>query len=123
MKLIAVYGTLREGCGNHRVMGDSQLLGVTKTPANFTLFDNGGFPFVHPSGNTAVTIEIYNVTNENTLRGIYGLEGYTGVRGHARNWYNTVDVQTQWGVAEMFVCREIPNLPIIQSGDWLKRHE
>lgn len=123
MKKIAVYGTLRKGFGNHWFMGNSQLLGTTKTPAQFTMFDNGGFPFVFPSGETEITLEIYDVTDNNTLAGIYGLEGYSGVRGSVSNWYDTVDVETPWGKAEMFVAKKVPNLRIVKSGDWARRHE
>lgn len=122
-KLIGVYGTLRKGCGNHRVMGSSELLGTVVTNPSFTMFNNGGFPFVFPSGETPITLEIYNVSDQGTLRDIYGLEGYTGERNHPRNWYDTVDVETEFGTAEIFVCKNPPNLPVVASGDWTKRHE
>lgn len=122
-KLIGVYGTLRKGCGNHRIMGDSKLLGTVVTSAKFTMYNNGHFPYVYPKGKTPLTLEIYNVEDQNTLRHIYGLEGYTGERNNPKNWYDTVDVETEFGLAEIFVCKTPQKLPIVESGDWTKRHE
>jgi len=115
---IAVYGTLRQGEGNHHRIESGKLLGTCLTPKGFTMFDNGGFPFVFPEGNGSIKIEVFEVTDEQVIRSIYRLEGYTGIRNHPNNWYDTVDVDTEFGTAIMFVSKARPQLPIIKSGDW-----
>lgn len=117
-KLIAVYGTLKRRHGNHRVMGNSKFLGEATTEPKFTMYSAGGFPIVSPKGNTKIALEIFEVTSEETLRRIYGLEGYSGVRDSQENWYNTTDVETEWGKAEMFIQEKELNRPIVESGIW-----
>lgn len=117
-KLIFVYGTLKKNHGNNRVMGDSKFLGTHTTEPKFTLY-GGGFPFVKSSGETPITGEVYEVTDKETLRDIYGLEGYSGVRGAKSNWYDTTDTETEFGTAELFVIHETPSgRPQIESGVW-----
>ena len=118
---IAVYGTLRKNKYNHWIMGNNSFLGITKTKPNFTMYDNGGFPFVYPVGTTEIVIEVYDVTDKRTLQRIYNLEGYSGKRGSKHNWYDTVDVETEWGIAEMFVSKSPLNLRVIESGNWKKK--
>lgn len=117
-KLIAVYGTLKRKHGNHRVMGNSEFLGEHLTDPKFTMLSTGGFPIVITKGDTPIKIEVFKVPDEQINR-INNLEGYLGTRGHPDNWYDTIDVETPYGLAEMFVMDENPhNLPIVASGEW-----
>jgi gamma-glutamylcyclotransferase (GGCT)/AIG2-like uncharacterized protein YtfP len=122
--LYAVYGTLRKGHGNYRwcLQGKSEFLGEIKTPAQFTMVGKGaGFPYVLPLGDTPIVVEIYRVTDKQVIQSINSLEGYTGQRGHSSNWYNTCDVDTPWGLANMFINESIKNPDpsrIIETGDW-----
>lgn len=117
-RLIAVYGTLKKGRSNHRVMGNSKFLGTHVTEPKFTMYNNGGFPYVYNQGDTPITIEVFEVTSEDTSNWINSLEGYTGTRDHPRNWYDTVDVETPYGTAEMFITKTPKNLSIVTSGIW-----
>lgn len=114
---ISVYGTLKKGQHNHRYLKNSTLLGTSKTPPEFTMYSNGGFPYVCPGGDTAITIETYELS-ELDQANVFGLEGYTGVRNHPNNWYNTTQVETPWGDSEMFTLDKHPNLPKVTSGEW-----
>jgi gamma-glutamylcyclotransferase (GGCT)/AIG2-like uncharacterized protein YtfP len=100
-----------------------KLLGSTETAPAFTMTSMGGFPIVKTFGKTPIQIEVYEVTSRNALDRINRLEGYSGKRGHSSNWYNTVDVDTPYGQAEMFIMspEQYPHLQVIESGDWLKR--
>lgn len=120
MSKIAVYGTLRRGEGNHYLIRNGNYLGSINTEPSFTMYDNGGFPFVFNAGNTSITVEIFEI-DSNTLKNVYSLEGYSGIRNHHTNWYDTVDIKTPWGDAEMFICKREKNLKVIQSGDWKNR--
>lgn len=123
-KLIAVYGTLKKGFSNHRVMGESKLLGKIRTEPIFTMYSLGGFPALTKDGNTKVSAEVYEVNCENTLNRIYRLEGYTGKRDSPDNWYDTLALDTPFGEAEIFYFKNKSELDylgedrIIQDGEW-----
>lgn len=115
--IIGVYGTLKKDRSNHRFLKNSKFLGTLCSKELFTMYDMGGFPAL-TEGNTSIHFEIYKVDYE-TLRKIYNLEGYSGIRDSIRNWYDTMDIQTQWGKAEMFYLKTKPvNCPIIENGYW-----
>ena len=124
--LYAVYGTLRKDCGNHHVIeGEgSEFLGELQTEPKFSMYSLGGFPGVAEDGETAITVEIFKVTNEAIIRRVNGLEGYSGTRGSERNWYDTCEIETPWGKANMFTMNKLNGRGkhgIIESGDWKKR--
>jgi len=123
--LYAVYGTLRNGHGNNRLLQKStvEFLGTLQTPPNYTMVGRGaGFPYVGENGSTAITIEIFRTNDEEVIRRVNGLEGYSGVRNHSSNWYDTCDVDTPWGTANMFINNEsvegAPERAIIHTGDF-----
>lgn len=122
--LYAVYGTLREGWSNHGyyLKGKSEFLGELKTDPSYTMVGKGaGFPFVAQGGDTSITVEIYRVNDESVIRGVNGLEGYKYERGDSRNWYDTCDVETPWGKANMFINNSAftgDPKRIITTGDW-----
>jgi gamma-glutamylcyclotransferase (GGCT)/AIG2-like uncharacterized protein YtfP len=119
---IAVYGTLRKGQGNNKYcLSNSKYLGTTNTEKSFKMYSSGGFPIV-TKGERDIEIDVYEVADED-LNKVYRLEGYTGVRDSEKNWYNTIDVKTKFGVAEMFIMNEnsVVSLSEIESGNWLNR--
>ncbi len=120
-KLIAVYGTLRYGQPNHHILGNSKFLGITETDPIFTLFTNHSFPYLYCKGNTAVTIEVYEITDFRISDKLDALEGFTGKRGSALNWYDITDIHTPWGIAEIYIRTTPLQLPIISTGDWLNQ--
>lgn len=93
---VAVYGTLKKRGNNHRVMGESRLIGEAVVPG-FDMFKLGGFPGVRP-GDGSVLVEVYQVTNTTDARRIYSLEGYNGIRGDSDNtFYDTQGIDVQIG--------------------------
>ena len=127
--LYCTYGTLRLDHGNcKRILQGREgveHLGTIETPANYTMYSMGGFPGVAEGGQTPIVVDVFKVKNEAVMRNVNGLEGYSGVRNDERNWYDTCDVQTEWGVANMFTMNELNNegnrRSIITTGDWTKR--
>jgi gamma-glutamylcyclotransferase (GGCT)/AIG2-like uncharacterized protein YtfP len=119
-KLIFVYGTLKKDRSNHRVMGDSKLLGEAKVNG-FKMYSHGEFPAL-VRGGMEISGEVYEVDDESTLRSIYSLEGYSGQRDSSRNWYDTTDVPTPFGEAELFYMKDESKyenaLPVVESGVW-----
>lgn len=116
---VFVYGTLKKDRSNHRVMGDSKFCFDHVTEPKYTMVTNGGFPIVKRDGSTAITGEVYEVTNPDTLRRIYNLEGYTGTPGASGNWYDVDEVPINKQItANMFVmdADKYNELRVIPSG-------
>jgi gamma-glutamylcyclotransferase (GGCT)/AIG2-like uncharacterized protein YtfP len=127
--LYATYGTLRSGWGNNRILCDEngeprrgvKYLGIMKTKPSFTMYGkHSGFPVLSPRGHTAITVEIFQVSDTAIIRSVNSLEGYSGSRGSKHNWYDTMDIETPWGLANIFIQdsegRSRDN--VIESGDW-----
>lgn len=72
---VFVYGTLKQGFGNHRVMerAKSSLIGTFKTLPEFTMLHLGGFPGIIDGGHTAITGELWEVEE---IEGLDALEGH-----------------------------------------------
>lgn len=115
--LLAVYGTLKKNYGNHVFLKNAKYLGTHITEPKYTMYSMGGFPTVTLEGNTPITLEIYSVDKE-TKKHINMLEGYTGKRNSDENWYDTTDVDTPWGTAEMYYFKNKPNNMIVPDGNW-----
>lgn len=74
MKIVAVYGTLKKGFGNNRVLGNSKLIG-TSVIDGFKMYSVGGFPaIVNDVGS--VMVELYRV-DDSVLPNLDRLEGYS----------------------------------------------
>jgi len=72
---VAVYGSLREGLGNHEVLNGAPKIAETFTGPEFKMISLGGFPGVLP-GDKKVKVEVYQVDDEETKIGLDRLEGY-----------------------------------------------
>jgi len=46
MHKVFVYGSLLSHMGNHRILGDSKMLGISRSPKNFAMIDLGYYPGV-----------------------------------------------------------------------------
>lgn len=119
MSKIFVYGTLKEGFGNHTwyLKNKATKLGEHTTEAKHTMVSLGGFPGVlYGKGITAIKGEVYEV-DEATSKAIDGLEGYP-------TFYDKVIINTPYGDATMYVLskaylsRGFMQMPIIETGDW-----
>jgi gamma-glutamylcyclotransferase (GGCT)/AIG2-like uncharacterized protein YtfP len=115
--LYAVYGTLRQGHGNNRLLQNefSQYLGTQTLKAPFRMVSMGYFPGMieTPGKENTITIEVFRVTNPNVEARLDGLEGYPG-------WYDKVTIDTQWGKAFIYTQTEeqVGHRPAVESGDW-----
>lgn len=125
--LVAVYGTLRTGEGNHRCMvrADGKSLGLGKTLKNYNLYNLGAFPKVsltRRDHKVPVTVEVFE-TDLNGLRGpLDMLEGYPSFYDRTQ-----VDVVLDSGETVKAWIYHIENdsglSAPIKSGDWVKRNE
>ena len=117
-KLCAVYGSLKKGKGNHEMfLGNAKLLGKALTEPKYTMFSLGSFPGVIEKGNTAIHLEVYEVTDEEDTH-IEGLEGY---RKHdlAHSFYLKKEIDTEFGKASMYIYNGMSSeLPVVETGNW-----
>lgn len=58
--LIFVYGTLKQGHGNHRLIHDQKFKGIGVSEENFQMYSLGGFPGV-VAGSKEIVGELYEV--------------------------------------------------------------
>ena len=110
--LVAVYGSLRKGLGNHYLLEDATYLGTTTTQG-FTMYSLGGFPYIKPSSNSSdIIIEVYKVTPEEFTR-LDRLEGYP-------RFYDRKEIKTEFGTAWIYFIDEHRDVPKVPNGDWLQ---
>lgn len=116
MHKVFVYGTLRRGFGNHRLLFTSQFLG-TDTVTGFTMLSVGNFyPALLGNGRSVsvITGEVYEV-NDETFKSLDYLEGYP-------QHYNRMLVRTANGhEAWVYYYEENDrHLQEVPGGDWMK---
>jgi gamma-glutamylcyclotransferase (GGCT)/AIG2-like uncharacterized protein YtfP len=114
--LICVYGTLRKGHGNHRIIEDCKYLGEFHTEPIFLMLSLGGFPGLFFNGEDSILCEVFKIEDDNTLRRLDRLEGYP-------SFYNRTQIETPWGLAWVYYLEEkdrYSNLGRVESGDWNK---
>lgn len=113
--LVAVYGSLRQGLGNHSRLEKSPLVG-TCIVEGYEMRSLGGFPVIYPTTTSdKIVVEVYQVT-EDTLEGsLDSLEGHP-------DWYRRIEVPTEFGKAWIYVmmdqCYKLHQL--VEHGDWYK---
>jgi gamma-glutamylcyclotransferase (GGCT)/AIG2-like uncharacterized protein YtfP len=113
--LVAVYGSLREGFGNHALLEGSSKLSEEVTDSNYTMLDLGAFPGVLLEGETPITIEVYEV-DEPTFQRLDMLEGYP-------SFYDRIQIDTSVGKAWMYFLDRSDNYSnsYVPSGDWSEK--
>lgn len=99
--LFAVYGSLRSGMGNHRVIQQStndtrEADGIIAN--QFFMVNLGGFPgLIKPTRDiqtTNIVVEVYKVTSEGQAQGLDSLEGYPSF--YDREQVTLVDGRLVW---------------------------
>ncbi len=110
---VFVYGSLRHGLGNHRLMEGSRFIAADRTRPAFSLRDLGSFPGMVAGGTTSVIGEVWEV-DAATLGRLDRLEG------HPRYYMRTPIVLASRRRAETYL---LPNtvtghLQEVASGDW-----
>jgi len=103
MEKVFVYGTLKEGYGNNRLLAGAKFLGNhTVKRGRFCLLNLGWFPGVvmreRYGLSTPVTGEVYEV-DDGTFKALDGLEGYPTM-------YDRIEIETKYGDAWMYVYND-----------------
>ena len=116
--LVAVYGSLRSGMGNHQYyLSDSEYKGKFTTEPEYTLHSLQWYPGLKLNGNTSIVMEVYEV-DEKTLTNLNRLEGY--YPGEKSTFYDRIEINTPWGKAFTYIyVNELSKDSIVESGDWV----
>jgi gamma-glutamylcyclotransferase (GGCT)/AIG2-like uncharacterized protein YtfP len=116
-----VYGTLKSGYGNNRILAESstaKLVGEGKTEPKFNLYNLGFFPGVTENGSTAVTGEVWSVSDKETKMRLDRLEGYDA-SNPTRGLYNKIEIPVNGMTVNMYtINRDMSNYTQITSGTW-----
>jgi gamma-glutamylcyclotransferase (GGCT)/AIG2-like uncharacterized protein YtfP len=111
--LVGVYGSLREGLGNHRLLQDAEFVGEDSLPTEYGMVSLGGFPGVFKDGASPIILELYLV-DADQLISLDRLEGNG-------SFYTREEVSTLAGALPWVYLlpkeRYVDNEPV-PSGDW-----
>lgn len=117
LRTVFVYGTLRQGFGNHRLLENPGVRYVGRDYlTGFRMVSCGGFPAIYPvdSGVPDSTIvgELYEVDDDTMVN----LDRLEGVPYHyQRDKVMTINGTETW----VYVQERSGNRPPVPSGDWL----
>lgn len=114
---VFVYGTLRRGEHNHRLLESARFVGEGHTPPSFTLRDLGAYPALVDGGSTRVVGEIYEVEGV-TLSALDRLED------HPRLYRREQIALDDGERVEAYLLpadRAWGRFQNIESGDWRER--
>lgn len=115
MNEVFVYGTLLSGQHNNRLLSSSTLLGTDEV-GGIEMHDLGPFPACVASERSEKVVgEVWEVSDE-TLQRLDYLEGHP-------TFYKRVQIQTKFGMAWVYLCKDGLTAPLIPSGDWKKYRE
>ena len=121
MHKVAVYGTLRAGCGNNVLLSNAKFIGKTLTEGMHSMYSLGGCPAVKLSEPSShIVIEVYEV-DDATLSRLDRLEGYRGTPEDS--FYNRSVIGTV-GYGDAFIYhiedRDFNHENLIEDGDWVR---
>lgn len=113
-KNLVVYGSLRNGFGNNRLLRNSEHLSTETISIPYRMISLGGFPGLIPSEeNHDIVVEAWSV-DKDTYRNVEYLEGWP-------SFYQKAVVKTSAGEGEVYVLeskRYQSGYPSVESGDW-----
>lgn len=119
MTKVAVYGSLRSGMGNHRLLAHIADFAEGETVSEFKMYSLGGFPAIVAQRGSKIKVEVYEV-DDDTFARLDMLEGYP-------SFYNRqqVDILLEDGTIDNawiyfieddshYVSHEV-----VEDGDWV----
>jgi gamma-glutamylcyclotransferase (GGCT)/AIG2-like uncharacterized protein YtfP len=121
--IVAVYGSLRKGLGNHGLLQGSEFIGTGKV-SGYGMYSLGGFPAMSNVGaKSDAVVEVYSV-DEVTMARLDRLEGYPSF--YNRSLVAVLLDEGEGGVATYasawmyHIDEAFDNKDFVASGDWVK---
>lgn len=114
--LLAVYGTLKQGYGNHALLAHAQFVG-SDILKQISLYDIGPYPGARLETSFGIEVEIYAVT-PSQLRKVDQLEEYDP-NDPENSLYTRELLKTHSGMAWVYLYQgETKHKPCLRSGAW-----
>tara|TARA_R110001606_G_scaffold392142_1_gene560817 strand:+ start:1777 stop:2148 length:372 start_codon:yes stop_codon:yes gene_type:complete len=114
--LVAVYGTLKKGFGNHGLMAQAQFLGCD-TLTQICLYDIGPYPGARLEASAGIEVEVYAISQAH-LAELDVLEEYD-FAAPARSLYIRALLPTRYGLAWVYLYQgQVSGKPCLRSGTW-----
>lgn len=120
MSKVFVYGSLKKGYHNHRLLSESEFLGEARTKPVFTMVSLGAFPGVVNEGHTSIFGEVYEV-NAHVLNALDALEGHPHFYERVRVVLDAHEQEAVW----MYILNPEYNkrvgtqqYPVVNNGKW-----
>ncbi len=111
---VFVYGSLREGFGNHRLLERAEFLGSYRAELPFVMISLGGFPgLIESQQDNNITLELYQVTPQE-FQNLDQLEGYPSFYDRKKI---TVNGTKGW---VYYLTERSGSEPLVESGDWVE---
>lgn len=116
MNKLFVYGTLKKGYSRNSVLEESKFIGEYITKPNFTMVDLGFFPGLIEVGDTSITGELYEVSDEI-------LEYCDRIEGHPTFYFRKKILLKNNQIVWSYVLdyKTYESKPVIVSGVWNKK--
>jgi gamma-glutamylaminecyclotransferase len=110
---VFVYGTLRQGEGNHRLLARARCVGQARTRPEFSFHSLGGFTGMIAGGQQEVLGEVYEVDQ-------YTLDRLDRLEGHPRFYRRTAITLADGTQVDTYLLprAHYGGHPVIASGDW-----
>ena len=116
----AVYGTLRLNQGNYNwcLKNKENVSFVeTKRIKGYRMFSLGNFPGVREDENSEITVDIFDVNNDDVVRNLDGLEGYR--KNDERNSMYLKRKTNNDEFIYIWNCKD-EGIEEISNGDWVE---
>jgi gamma-glutamylcyclotransferase (GGCT)/AIG2-like uncharacterized protein YtfP len=119
--LLAVYGTLKRGCGNHALIANAQYIGSDKLQ-EISLYDIGPYPGARLEASAGIEIEVYAVTPSQLAR-LDLLEEYDPA-DPSGSLYTRESLETRFGSTWVYLYQgDVAGKPCLRSGAWVSPAE
>ena len=116
LEMIAVYGTLRKGYGNHSLLARAQFLGRDSLQ-QICLYDIGPYPAARLEASEGIEVEVYTVT-PSELACLDLLEEYDP-SAPQNSLYTRELLATRFGFAWVYLYQmSVIGRPCLRSGAW-----
>ena len=116
---VFVYGTLKSGHGNNRVLGVSKKIGDVTTAKNFRMYSNGYFPMIiRDKDGYKITGELYEA-DEFTIQRLDRLEGVPHL--YHRDSCTVIDCDGKKIQAYVYIYSNVENVRMyseVSTGNW-----
>lgn len=124
---VFVYGTLRPGCGNYRLLAGATTAERTATISGYRMVSNGGFPYIlNDTPESVVTGTLVDVDPALWERVLPNLDALEGTPHHYERLVQPVQVDGETVEAYVYVPPKADqhlyaDLAPIESGNWEDR--